>query len=174
VSGRSWPSLRTCRPQPRGARPNRKWIADFTYVSTAEGWLYVAAVIDLFSRRVVGWSMNAAMTAQLVTDALVMAIWRVASPTQRCITPIASSTTSALRRSASSRPRGTLRCVVSMPFSIFPKCAEVKFPGWRVVTSRSSTSFLNIVLRVFEAMLALPEVFKELRSARSQYPWFDD
>ena len=56
--------------------PNRKWIADFTYVWTAEGWLYVAAVIDLFSRRVVGWSMSAAMTAQLVTDALVMAIWR--------------------------------------------------------------------------------------------------
>src|SRR5437763_14588971 len=47
--------------------PNRKWIADFTYVWTAEGWLYVAAVIDLFSRRVVGWSMRAAMTAQLVT-----------------------------------------------------------------------------------------------------------
>jgi putative transposase len=42
---------------------NRKWIADFTYVWTAEGWLYVAAVIDLFSRRVVGWSMSAAMTA---------------------------------------------------------------------------------------------------------------
>ena len=43
--------------------PNRKWIADFTYVWTAEGWLYVAAVIDLFSRRVVGWSMSAEMTA---------------------------------------------------------------------------------------------------------------
>ena len=38
--------------------PNRKWIADFTYVWTAEGWLYVAVVIDLFSRRVVGWSMS--------------------------------------------------------------------------------------------------------------------
>ena len=60
--------------------PNRKWIADFTYVWTAEGWLYVAAVIDLFSRRVVGWSMSAAMTAQLVTDALVMAIWRRGKP----------------------------------------------------------------------------------------------
>ena len=58
------------------ARPNQKWIADFTYVWTAEGWLYVAAVIDLFSRRVVGWSMKAEMTAQLVADALVMAIWR--------------------------------------------------------------------------------------------------
>ena len=60
--------------------PNRKWIADFTYVWTAEGWLYVAAVIDLFSRRVVGWSMSATMTAQLVTDALVMAIWRRGKP----------------------------------------------------------------------------------------------
>jgi Integrase core domain len=49
-------------------------------VWTAEGWLYVAAVVDLFSRRVVGWSMNAAMTAQLVTDALVMAIWRRGKP----------------------------------------------------------------------------------------------
>ena len=62
------------------AAPNRKWIADFTYVWTAEGWLYVAAVIDLFSRRVVGWSMSAGMTAQLVTDALVMAIWRRGKP----------------------------------------------------------------------------------------------
>ena len=60
--------------------PNRKWVADFTYVWTAEGWLYVAAVLDLFSRRVVGWSMSAAMTAELVTDALVMAIWRRGRP----------------------------------------------------------------------------------------------
>ena len=61
-------------------QPNRKWIADFTYIWTAEGWLYVAAVIDLFSRRVVGWSMSATMTAQLVTDALLMAIWRRGKP----------------------------------------------------------------------------------------------
>lgn len=47
------------------AAPNQKWIADFTYIWTAEGWLYVAAVIDLFSRRVVGWSMSATMTASL-------------------------------------------------------------------------------------------------------------
>ena len=40
--------------------PNRRWVADFTYVWTAEGWLYVAAVLDLFSRRVVGWSMSVA------------------------------------------------------------------------------------------------------------------
>ena len=60
--------------------PNCKWIADFTYIWTAEGWLYVAAVLDLFSRRAVGWSMSATMTAQLVTDALVMAIWRRGKP----------------------------------------------------------------------------------------------
>jgi putative transposase len=61
-------------------QPNRKWIADFTYVWTAEGWLYVAAVIDLFSRRVVGWSMKAEMSAQLVIDALLIAIWRRGRP----------------------------------------------------------------------------------------------
>jgi putative transposase len=61
-------------------QPNQKWIADFTYLWTAEGWLYVAAVIDLFSRRVVGWSMSANMTAQLVADALLMAIWRRGEP----------------------------------------------------------------------------------------------
>jgi len=60
--------------------PNRKWIADFTYIWTGEGWLYVAAGIDLFSRRVVGWSMSATMAAQLVTDALMMAIWRRGKP----------------------------------------------------------------------------------------------
>src|SRR5258708_3848407 len=60
--------------------PNQKWVADFTYIWTAEGWLYAAAVIDLFSRRVVGWSMSNTMTAQLVTDALIMAIWRRGKP----------------------------------------------------------------------------------------------
>lgn len=56
--------------------PNRKWVANFTYVWIREGWLYVAAVLDLYSRRIVGWSMKVRMTADLVTDALVMAIWR--------------------------------------------------------------------------------------------------
>ena len=63
--------------------PNQKWIADFAYIWTAEGWLYVVAVIDLFSRRVVGWSMNANMMSQLVTDALIMAIWRRGRPDAR-------------------------------------------------------------------------------------------
>ena len=62
--------------------PNRKWAADFTYVWTAEGWLYVAVVIDLFSRKVVGWSMHAQMTSQLVIDALIMALWRRGKPVE--------------------------------------------------------------------------------------------
>jgi putative transposase len=81
--------------------PNRKWIADFTYVWPTEGWLYVAVVIDLFSRRVVGWSMSAAMMAQLVSDALVMAIWDAASPMRYCITPIAAANASASNFSGS-------------------------------------------------------------------------
>jgi putative transposase len=60
--------------------PNQKWAADFTYVWTAEGWLFVAVVLDLYSRRVVGWSMQSSMTAQLVMDALLMAILRRGRP----------------------------------------------------------------------------------------------
>lgn len=56
--------------------PNQKWVADFTCIWTSEGWIYVAVVLDLFSRRAVGWSMQATMTAELVTDALTMAVWR--------------------------------------------------------------------------------------------------
>jgi len=64
----------------RATAPNQRWVADFTYIWTAEGWLYFAAVLDLYSRRVVGWSAASAMTAQLVTDALLMALWRRGKP----------------------------------------------------------------------------------------------
>jgi len=60
--------------------PNQKWVADFTYIWSAEGLLYVAVVLDLYSRRVIGWSMKSEMTAQLVTDALMMAVWRRGKP----------------------------------------------------------------------------------------------
>ncbi|MDY0074237.1 MAG: IS3 family transposase [Thauera sp.] len=60
--------------------PNQKWVADVTYIWTAEGWLYTAAVLDLYSRRIVGWSMQASMTSQLVVDALMMAVWRRGKP----------------------------------------------------------------------------------------------
>jgi putative transposase len=64
----------------QASRPNQKWVADFTYLWTAEGWLYVAVVLDLYSRRAVGWSMQSEMTSQLVTDALMMAVWRRGKP----------------------------------------------------------------------------------------------
>ena len=70
------PATNVLDRQFHAAAPNQKWVADFTYVWTTEGWLYVAVVLDLFSRRVVGWAMQAEMTAQLVTDALTMAVWR--------------------------------------------------------------------------------------------------
>lgn len=62
------------------AGPNQRWVADFTYINTAEGWLFLAVVLDLFSRRVVGWSMQEQMTSQLVMDALTMALWRRGKP----------------------------------------------------------------------------------------------
>jgi putative transposase len=58
------------------AAPNRLWVADITYLRTWEGWLYLAAVQDLFSRRIVGWSMADHMRSELVTDALEMALDR--------------------------------------------------------------------------------------------------
>ncbi len=60
--------------------PNQKWVADFTYIWTAEGWLYAAAVMDLYSRRIVGWSMSDTMQARMVSDALLMALWRRGRP----------------------------------------------------------------------------------------------
>lgn len=57
-------------------RPNKAWVTDFTYIRTHEGWLYLTVVLDLFSRQVVGWSMKSNPRADLVIDALLMAIWR--------------------------------------------------------------------------------------------------
>ncbi|AZT17304.1 IS3 family transposase [Salmonella enterica subsp. enterica serovar Stanleyville] len=56
--------------------PNQKWVGDITYLRTGEGWLYLAVIIDLWSRSVIGWSMSSRMTAQLACDALQMALWR--------------------------------------------------------------------------------------------------
>lgn len=61
-------------------KPNEKWVSDITYIWTEEGWLYLAVVMDLYSRVVVGWSMSERMTSKLVIDALQMAIWRRKMP----------------------------------------------------------------------------------------------
>ena len=58
------------------AAPDTVWVTDITYIKTLEGWLYLAVVIDLFSRRVVGWSMQSRITTDLALQALLMAVWR--------------------------------------------------------------------------------------------------
>jgi putative transposase len=58
------------------ALPNKVWVTDITYIRTHEGWLYLAAVVDLYSRRVVGWSLQSRIKKELVLDALLMAVWR--------------------------------------------------------------------------------------------------
>jgi putative transposase len=60
--------------------PNRVWSSDITYIATAEGWLYLCVVIDLYSRRVIGWAMRRTMEANLVVTALIMAIVRRGEP----------------------------------------------------------------------------------------------
>jgi len=60
--------------------PNQLWSGDITYIQTDEGWLYLAAVVDLFNRQVVGWSLQPHMQAGLVKDALAMAWWRRRPP----------------------------------------------------------------------------------------------
>lgn len=68
--------------------PNQKWTSDITYVWTDQGWLYLAVVMDLYSRAIVGWSMNRRMTQHLVCDALTMALFRRHFPGVRSFTLI--------------------------------------------------------------------------------------
>jgi len=66
----------------QSCKPDQIWVTDITYIKTHEGWTYLAIVVDLFSRRVVGWSMQARMTTDLVLQALLAAIWRRKPKTQ--------------------------------------------------------------------------------------------
>ena len=58
------------------SEPNRAWVTDITYLRTHEGWLYLAVVLDLFSRQVIGWSLRSRIDRTLVLNALLMALWR--------------------------------------------------------------------------------------------------
>ncbi len=89
---RGIPQRRRWRTKPTGTRPdhvqnhlardftadepNTKWVTDITYIRTAEGWLYLAVVVDLYSGRVVGWSMRARQDRELVLQAVLMALWQ--------------------------------------------------------------------------------------------------
>lgn len=91
--------------------PNRKWVADLTYIATAEGWLYLACVLDLYSRQIVGWAMDEQMDASLVQRALQMAL-RQRRPAQGLLhhSDQGSQYTSALYRQC----LATFGCAVSM------------------------------------------------------------
>ena len=56
--------------------PDKAWVTDLTYIRTWRGWLYLAVVMDLFARRIIGWSMKLSLARELVLDAIVMAVWR--------------------------------------------------------------------------------------------------
>ncbi|WP_204525534.1 IS3 family transposase [Citrobacter cronae] len=56
--------------------PDKRWVTDITYIRTHEGWLYLAVVVDLFSRKIIGWSIQSRMTKDIVLNALLMAVWR--------------------------------------------------------------------------------------------------
>jgi len=66
------------------ARPNETWVSDITHIRTHEGWLYLAVILDLYSRRVIGWSLQLRIKKELVLDALLMAVWR-RKPTKKVI-----------------------------------------------------------------------------------------
>ena len=75
--------------------PNEVWVTDITYIPTREGWLYLAAILDLYSRRVVGWAMSDRITRQLTLDALSMAL-QARTPRRACFTtPTAARSTPA-------------------------------------------------------------------------------
>jgi len=57
-------------------QPNQSWVTDITYIRTYEGWLYLAVVLDLFSRQIIGWSMHSRMETELVMRALLTAVWK--------------------------------------------------------------------------------------------------
>lgn len=65
-------------------QPDQAWVTDITYIRTWQGWLYLAVVIDLYSRKVIGWSMQPSLAKEIVVDALLMAVWH-RKPTRRVI-----------------------------------------------------------------------------------------
>ena len=80
-SNHTWPVAENILEQDfTTERANEKWVGDITYLWTDEGWVYFAVILDLYSRRVIGWSMDKTMTAKLVCDALQMALWRRKMP----------------------------------------------------------------------------------------------
>ena len=84
--------------------PNTHWVTDITYIRTHEGWLYLAVVLDLYSRQVVGWAMQGRMQADLVLQALLLAVWRRKPARAWCSTPTRAASSQAMSGRRSWRP----------------------------------------------------------------------
>jgi transposase InsO family protein len=98
------------------------------YIRTHEGWLFLAAVLDLFSRQLVGWSMGARMERELALNALLMAVWR-RQPKQTVISCVLAAPPAAIRRHLVSRFLSTLHCCEGSqgrPASMAGMCPEVQ------------------------------------------------
>ncbi len=89
--------------------PDTAWVTDITYLWTQEGWLYLAVILDLFSRAVVGWAMSARITRHLTLQALTMALGRRRPPRDWCITPTGAASTPATTIGEPSGPRDRLQ-----------------------------------------------------------------
>ncbi len=83
------------------ARPDQAWVTDITYIRTWQGWLYLAIVVDLYSRKVVGWSMKPTLVRDIVLDALMMAVWRRKPQKRGWFIPIRGHSTAAMTGCAS-------------------------------------------------------------------------
>ena len=139
--------------------PNRCWVADITYLRTWEGWLYLVAVEDLYSRRIVGWSMADHMRTELVTDALQMAlahrrpdrglIWHSDQGGQFVSLAFGQQARAAWHRSIGGLPRRLLRYAVAESFFATIKKELIHRRSWPTkascapkssTTSKSSTT----------------------------------
>ena len=128
------------RPSPRGGRPsvvapnrlqqqfhvaepNQVWVTDITYLRTYEGWLYLAVVLDLFSRQVIGWSMQSRIDRELVLAALLMAVWR-RQPKQEVIVHSDQGSQGEFNRSSQHDITGRLRWVSARFGLVVPRCGR--------------------------------------------------
>ncbi len=112
--------------------PNQKWVGDITYLATGEGWLYLAVLIDLYSRKVIGWAMSERMTADLIGDALQMALWSRKMPKNVIVhSDRGSQYCSTLYQSLLTRHE--LRCSMSAKGNCYDNaCAESFFHSLKV------------------------------------------
>jgi putative transposase len=117
-------------------RPNRLWCADITYVRTWEGWLYLASVMDCCSRRIVGWALADHLRAELVDDALQMAVARRRPTRASCTTPIAAASTRRWSSRAAAAPSESRSRWA-------PRAAASTTPCSRASTRRSTKDLIH-------------------------------